>query len=89
MTVQVCTTENIQSGKEILVAYGARWLTKEVKKFKVEAQATEERERCNLARQVYVHPGAAPRWHCLLCKKFVARPNRLNHVRLCKGKGSK
>jgi hypothetical protein len=36
-----------------------------------------------LHRQVYVHGGAAKRWHCIKCRKYLPQNLRRNHARLC------
>ncbi len=81
--MQVCATKPINAGEEILVAYGGKWLSKQQKVEKAEALRKQGEDKRILFQQVYEHGGAAKRWHCIKCKRFVARNLRLNHARLC------
>ena len=81
--MQVRATKPIKAGEEILVAYGARWLGSQQQLLKMKTLEEQEKVQHLINRQVYVHPGAAKRWHCIKCKKYLPKSRRLNHARLC------
>ena len=81
--MQVRATRPIKAGEEILVAYGARWLGSQQQLLQMETLEEQQKEQQQINEQVYVHPGAAARWHCLKCKTHLPKNRRRNHVRLC------
>jgi len=81
--VQVRATQPIKAGEEILVAYGARWLASQEQHKTYGTLEQQEKDQSLIRSQVYVHGGAAKRWHCIRCKKYLPKNQRLNHSRLC------
>ena len=81
--MQVRATKLIKAGEEILAAYGGKWLGSQQQLAKIEAFQQQEQDQRLIGEQVYVHGGAAKRWHCIKCGKYLPKNLRRNHARLC------
>lgn len=79
-------TKEIRAGEEILAPYGGQFARK-IKKQLVEKKEAKKREREVIQEMLndkfYRAKGAAPRWHCNVCKKFVAKHKIKTHCIFC------
>jgi hypothetical protein len=84
--LQVIATKEIRAGEEILAPYGGQFARK-IKKQLVEKKEAKKREREDIQKMLndkfYRAKGAAPRWHCSQCRKFVAKDKMKFHAAVC------
>jgi hypothetical protein len=82
----VIATRDIRPGEEILAPYGGQCCKRLKKKLLANIAAkteAEEKFRTMIEAQFYRTKGAAPRWHCTKCRKFVAKDKIRSHAALC------
>ena len=79
-------TRDIRPGEEILAPYGGQCCRRLKEKLlaKIVAKSeAEEKYRTLIEAQFYRTKGAAPRWHCSQCRKFVAKDKMKFHAAVC------
>ena len=79
-------TRDIRPGEEILAPYGGQCCRRLKGKLLAKIVAkTEAEEKCRtmIEAQFYRSQGAAPRWRCTKCRKFVAKDKIKFHAALC------
>jgi hypothetical protein len=84
--LQVIATKYIEAGEEILAPYGGQFARKIKKELVAKKRAKEIEELKTqelLNDQFYRAKGAAPRWHCKVCKRFVEKHKMKTHFLFC------